>query len=251
MRVQLEIILVDAAPRLLPSYPEHLSDKAHASLVRLGVTVRCNTMVQEVGPGRVRIATGGGTEELHAATAFWAAGVAASPLAASLAAAAGIETDKSGRVRVNPDCSVGADPDLFAIGDMARFESNGRPLPGVAQVARQQGEFVGKLLCERFAARSNRRHFSYRDYGEMAVIGRVQAVAEVGGRSFTGFFAWLLWLLVHLAYLIGYANRLLVLIQWAWYYVTYGSNVRIITGETAHRALSDPAVERKQARRTR
>lgn len=216
------IVLVEAGPRILSSFSEKLSDAAKRSLERLGVEVRPNSMVSDVTPEGIRIAE----TFLPARTVLWAAGVRASPAAQWL----GIEGDRAGRIPVNQDCRVPGHENVFAIGDtMVLEDENGRPLPGVSQTAMQQGAYVARLIRAEIEGKSKPGPFRYRDKGSMATIGRAAAVASIKGLEFSGFVAWFLWLAVHIAYLIGFANRILTLTQWAWAYVTFQRGARIIT----------------------
>jgi NADH dehydrogenase len=225
-----QIVLVDAVERPLPTYPPELSEKAARSLRELGVQVLTGAMVKAIEPGAFAFERGGELECLPAENVFWAAGVKASPLGALAARDAGAQLDRQGRVLVNPDLSVGAHREIFVVGDLAHAEQDGKPLPGVAPVAMQQGRYVGRVLRERLAGRAPPPPFRYRDRGSMAVIGRTRAVADLNVLRFGGFLAWLTWLFVHLMYLVGFGSRLLVLVQWAWNYFTYNRSARLITG---------------------
>jgi NADH:quinone reductase (non-electrogenic) len=217
------VVLVEAAPRVLPAYPEELSGSARRQLERLGVEVRTGAPVSGIDD---RGAVAGG-ERLEAATVLWAAGVEASPLARSL----GAPLDRAGRVRVNTDLTVPGHPEVYVAGDLAFLEQDGRPVPGVAPAAIQQGRHAA-----RNALRALRGEpllpFRYRDKGLLATIGRGAAVAAVGRARLSGFPAWLAWLFVHIYFLIGFRNRLAVLLQWAWSYLTFERGARLIT-ETA------------------
>lgn len=216
------ILLVEAGPRILPAFSEKLSGAAQKSLEKLGVEVAVNSKVEDVTPHGIRM----GSNFLPARTVLWAAGVKASPAAEWL----GVEADRAGRVPVNSDCSVSGFPLVFAIGDtMLLKDEQGRPLPGVSQTAMQQGGYVARLLMARIEGRPAPGPFRYRDKGSMATIGRAAAVASIKGLEFGGLIAWLLWLVVHITYLIGFANRILTLIQWAWAYVSFQRGARIIT----------------------
>jgi len=235
---QTHILLLEGGPRVLAAYAEDLSRSAEIQLRRLGVDVRTSTMVTGVEPGAIRI----GETRIEAAAVLWAAGVAASPLGARL----GAPVDRAGRVLVEPDLSVPGHPEVFVIGDLAALkDDSGKMLPGVAPVAMQQGRFVAKLISQEVesgvpflthSARSgvgySRPRFRYWDKGSLATIGRAAAVAQFGKLHISGFIAWLAWLFVHILFLIGFRNRLLVFIQWAWSYVTYERGARLITGST-------------------
>jgi NADH dehydrogenase len=223
------ILLVEAGERILSTYPSELSAKAQRSLERLGVDVLTGAMVVGVEDGSLRLERGGRRDELRAFTILWAAGVHASPLGRRLAERTGAATDRQGRIFVERDLSLPGHPEIFVIGDLAQVEERpGEPLPAVAPVAMQAGRFVGREIGRRLAGEAPRA-FHYRDRGNLATIGRAAAVAELGRLRFSGFPAWVLWLLVHLMYLVGFANRVLVLFQWAWCYFTHNRTARLIT----------------------
>ncbi|HZP16795.1 MAG TPA: NAD(P)/FAD-dependent oxidoreductase [Terriglobales bacterium] len=217
------IILVEGAPRVLPGYPEDLSRSAERQLRRLGVDVRTSAMVSAVEPGRIQI----GDQYIPSTVTLWAAGVAASPLGRLLGAA----TDRAGRVEVEPDLSIPGHPEVFVIGDLASFRhtADGKPVPGVAPAAMQEGRWVAANIL-RDLRNKPRVPFRYRDKGTLATIGRAAAVANFGKLHLSGFLAWLTWLFVHLMYLVGFRNRVLVFIEWAWSYFTYQRSARLITG---------------------
>jgi NADH dehydrogenase len=217
------ILLIEGGPRLLAAYPEDLSHSAERQLRHLGVDVMTNAMVTSIEPGIVKV----GDHVYPSTVTLWAAGVAASPLGREM----GVETDKPGRVIVNRDLSVPGHPEVFVIGDLANFkdQKTGKPLAGVAPVAIQQGRFVAKNIA-RSVKGEPREEFHYWDKGTMATIGRAAAVADLGKLHFSGFIAWTMWLFVHLMYLVGFRNRLLVLIEWGWSYLTYQKSARLITG---------------------
>jgi NADH:ubiquinone reductase (H+-translocating) len=218
------ILLLEGGPRVLPAYPEDLSHSAEEQLRRLGVDVRTNTLVTQVEPGAVRY----GETRMVSPVILWAAGVAASPLGKKL----GTPCDRAGRVLVQSDLSLPGHPEVFVIGDLAAFkDETGKMLPGVAPVAIQEGKFVAKMI-RRDLQREPRQHFKYWDKGSLATIGRAAAVAQFGKIHISGFIAWLSWLFIHIFFLIGFRNRLLVFIQWAWSYVTYERGARLITGST-------------------
>ena len=226
------IMLVEAGDRVLGTYPEVLSAKALVSLERLGVNVRSSTMVTDITPLDVELTQrpAGGVERWPARTVLWAAGVQASPLAKALAAASGSELDRAGRIAVGADMSLAGRPEVFVLGDMASYShQGGQPLPGVAPVAIQQGQFVAKLIDARLRGKPAPA-FHYRDRGNMATIGKSSAVAEIGRLHFGGVLAWLMWLTVHLMQITAFRNRLLVLMQWGWNYFTYDRSARLITG---------------------
>lgn len=228
------IYLIEAGERLLMSFPPGLSDKAKAALEQLGVTVCLSSKVTTLTDERIVYEQEGKAVELLCRTTLWGAGVAASPLGKKLAAAAGAETDRQGRVKVQPDLTLPGHPEVFVVGDLAHFPTaDGRGLPGVAPVAMQQGAYVAKVIQSRLAGRAAPRPFKYRDKGSMAVIGRGAAVAHVGWAKLSGYFAWLAWLFIHLMYLVGFQNRLLVLFQWWWCYFSRNRAARLITGSNA------------------
>ena len=217
------IVLVEAGPRLLPALRPASSGTAAATLARLGVEVRVGTPVTDVDARGVSI----GGERLDARTVVWAAGVAASPLARSL----GVPLDRAGRVPVEPDLSIPGHPEVFVIGDLSVYtHQTGRPLPGLSPVAMQQGRAAARSIRATLAGHPRHR-FHYVDKGTMAVIGRSEAVAEIAGLRFSGLVAWLLWCFVHIFYLIGFRNRAIVMIEWAWAYLTYQRGARLITGD--------------------
>ena len=217
------IILIEGGHSVLPAYPARLRAFARRALERKGVSVWTDSLVTAVEPSRLRI----GDETVEAGTILWAAGVAASPLGQTL----GVETDKVGRVPVEPDLSVPGQPDVFVVGDLAVFrDAEGRELPGVAQVAMQQAAHAAANI-QRAIRGEVRRPFVYRNYGNLATIGRNSAVGDLGWLRFTGYFAWLFWLFVHIFQLIGFRNRLSVMTQWAFSYMTYQRAVRLITGQ--------------------
>ncbi len=219
---QARIILLEAGPRILTAYPEDLSAKAEQALKKLGVEVWTKSPVGAIEPGRVVVAG----KTIAAATVLWAAGVAASPLAQSLA----VELDRAGRVLVEPDLSIPGHPEVFVIGDLAAFlHQTGIPLPGVAPVAIQQGRQAARNII-RASGGEPTQPFFYKGRGNLATIGRAAAVADFGKVKFSGLLAWLLWLFVHIFSLIGFRNRLAVLFNWAWAYFTFQRAARLITG---------------------
>jgi NADH:ubiquinone reductase (H+-translocating) len=217
------IILLEGGPRILPAYSEDLSRSAEEQLKKLGVEVHTSALVTGIEPGTVEL----GQTRLPAAVVLWAAGVAASPLGRKLGAA----TDRAGRVLVNPDLSIPGHPEVFVVGDLAALkDEHGRWLPGVAPVAMQQGKATAHNIGRELRGEA-RRNFHYFDKGNLATIGRAAAVAQFGKLHISGFLAWLAWLFIHIFFLIGFRNRLIVLIQWAWSYFTYERGVRLITGD--------------------
>ena len=240
------ILLLEGTDRVLPTYPQDLSEKAKASLKRLGVTVRTETIVTDVTPKSVVVRSGDRIEQISTRTVLWAAGVQASPLGCALAERTGAELDRFGRVVVGPDLSLPNHPEIFIIGDLAHFShQKGQPLPGVAPVAKQQGRYVAQLVIKRFRGK-NLPPFRYRNYGNMATIGRAAAVADLGWIRFSGFVAWVAWLVVHLVNIIEFENRFLAVVQWAWNYFTRNRAARLITADASLRIMStDPALSRK------
>jgi NADH dehydrogenase len=219
-----KVVLIEASIQLLAAFPDRLSRHALRDLERLGVEVRFGKPVTAIAPDAVTV----GDEIIPANTIVWAAGVQASPLGRSL----GVELDRAGRVLINPDLSVPGHPEIFVIGDMASLKDTRRgPLPGVAQVAMQQGAWAAANIL-RAIERKPARAFRYRDLGNMATIGRNSAVADIRGLRLTGFVAWLAWAVVHILNLIGFRNRVLVALQWLWDYLTFQRGARLITGAT-------------------
>jgi NADH dehydrogenase len=217
------ILLLEGGPRVLPAYPEDLSRSAEQQLHHLGVEVRTHTMVTQIEPGAVRT----GETRMVAPVILWAAGVAASPLGKKL----GVPCDRAGRVLVQPDLSIPGHPEVFVIGDLASLKDhNGQQIPGLAPVAIQEGKYVAQLIRRELAGQP-RRDFRYWDKGSLATIGRSAAVAQFGKLHISGFIAWLAWLFIHIFFLIGFRNRVLVFIQWAWSYLTYERGARLITGD--------------------
>ena len=229
------VILIEAGPRILPSFPETLARRAMRDLEALGVTVWTSSPVTLVAANGVEV----GRERIETATTLWAAGVEASPLGKTL----GLATDRLGRIRVGPDLALADHPEVFVLGDQAHvLGPRGAPLPGLAPVAMQQGRFAARairreLQAERAASRRRtessgsekaRSAFSYRDRGQLATIGRSRAICDTGRLRFGGFAAWLFWLSVHIYFLVGFKNRLFVVIQWAWSYLSYGRGARLI-----------------------
>jgi NADH:quinone reductase (non-electrogenic) len=217
------ILLLEGGPRILPAYPEDLSQSAVEQLQRLGVEVQTSSLVTGIEPGAVRI----GEARIPAAVVLWAAGVAASPLGKRL----GVPVDRAGRVLVNPDLSIAGHPEVFVIGDLAALkDEHGKMLPGVAPVAMQEGTATAKNI-QRDLQHEPRQNFHYVDKGSLATIGRAAAVADFGKFHISGFIAWLSWLFIHIFFLIGFRNRIIVMIQWAWSYFTYERGARLITGD--------------------
>jgi NADH dehydrogenase len=223
---QARVVMIEAGPRVLAQFSPKLSASAERQLKALGVEVRTATKVKSIGRGRVDLESG---EIIVAENIIWAAGVSASPLTQTL----GVELDRAGRVKVSPDLSLPGHPEVFAIGDMALvLGEDGQPVPGVSPAAMQMARHVARLIENELllSGRSPRWPFQYRNKGTMAMIGRSAAVAKMGRFEFSGFPAWLAWLGVHLIFLIGFRNKMAVLLQWAYAYCTYKRGARIITG---------------------
>jgi NADH dehydrogenase len=234
---QARIVLVEAGERVLSSFPPSLSAKAERALAQLGVTTMLRSTVVGVDPDGVTLQHEDNSEYLPASTVIWAAGVRASALAGQLARAVGAEPDPAGRVTVESDLTLQGHPEVIALGDMVRVRGRDgevRQLPGVAPVAIQQGRYAGRLIANRVGGRET-PPFHYRDKGNLATIGRARAVADLNFVRVNGPLAWLLWLGVHLWYLIGFQNRLLVLLRWSFSFVTRGRGAQLITGAEADR----------------
>lgn len=226
------ILLVEGTDRVLSAYPPDLSAQAERALIRLGVRTLIRTTVTGVDPEAVTVRAGNRTDRIATHTVLWAAGVQASPLGRVLAERAGAILDRAGRVLVQPDLSVPGNPEIFVIGDLANFShQDGKPLPGVAPVAIQQGRYVAQLIRRRLEGGGAPEPFRYHDRGSLATIGRASAVADFGRIRFSGALAWLAWLVIHLMNLIGFENRLVVLLKWAYNYLTRNRGARLITGE--------------------
>ena len=216
-----KVILLEGTPNVLPSYPQDLSDKARRQLVRLGVNVRTGSRVTGIDADGVML----GEERIAAKTVIWAAGVAASPLGRSLA----VPLDRAGRVPVGADLSLAGHPEVFVIGDLAAATSDGTPVPGISPAAKQMGRYAARCILSRLRGQDV-KPFRYVDYGLLATIGRNAAVAMIGGLKISGYPAWLVWLFAHVYFLIGFRNRLVVLIDWAVAYWSFERNARIVAG---------------------
>jgi NADH dehydrogenase len=215
------VLLLEAGPRVLSNFPESLSEKARTQLERLGVEVRTGVPVAAIDDQGVQLGDG----RIAARTVLWAAGVAASPLARDL----GVPLDRAGRVIVMPDLSVPGHPEIFVAGDLASMQCDGKPVPGVAPAAKQMGRHVAHAIRARLRGRAS-PPFRYRDFGNLATIGRMAAVVDLHGFRFSGLFAWWFWLAAHVFFLIGFRNRMVVLIDWAQAYWSYQRSARIILG---------------------
>jgi NADH dehydrogenase len=219
---QARVMLLEAGPRILSTFAEELSQKAQRSLEHLGVEVKTQAAVTRISPEGVWL----GAEHLPARTTLWAAGVAASPLARSL----GVPVDRAGRIIVAPDLTLPDHEEVYVIGDLASFShQGGKPLPGLAPVAIQMGQAAARNIVRALKGQA-REAFHYRDKGTMATIGRAAGLAEMGKIKLSGFLGWLAWLFVHLLFLIGFRNRVLVVLEWVWLYWTFKRGARLITG---------------------
>jgi NADH dehydrogenase len=235
---QTRVILVEAGPRILPSFDDKLAARAMRDLESLGVQVWTHSRVTNVTEGGVSV----GNEHVAASTVLWAAGVRAADVGRTL----GATLDQVGRVKVNPDLTIPGHPEVFVLGDMARFEeTDGRLLPGVAFVAMQEGIYAADVVRKEVkrGAVAERAPFRYHDLGQLATIGRSRAVAEFGRLRLVGHFAWWFWLLVHIYRLSGFRNRLSVLVQWAWSYMTFGRGARLIVGKEWQAYSAPPRAE--------
>lgn len=224
------ILLLEAAPRVLPHFHPALSRRAEYSLLRLGVRSMLNVRVSDISESGVTAIGDHGEFRIPTRTVIWAAGVTASPFCDVLARRANAKLEDNGQVIVEPDCSLEEHPEIFVIGDLASFSHDGRHLPGVAQVAIQQVRYVARVIRKRLRGETEPEPFHYFDKGQMAVIGRGRAVAQAGPLRVSGFFAWLAWLFIHLIYIAEFSNRLFVLIRWCYLYVSFRRGSRLITG---------------------
>ncbi|WP_368563181.1 NAD(P)/FAD-dependent oxidoreductase [Pseudoxanthomonas sp. UTMC 1351] len=230
--------LIEAGPRVLASFPESLSEKARQQLSKLGVEVSTGVPVTDINEDGYRL----GDELIAAKTVVWAAGVAASPLARSLK----VPLDRAGRVLVQPDLSVPGHPDIFVAGDLAAVTSDGKPVPGVAPAAKQMGRHVAGTIQARLAGTAT-APFRYKDYGNLATIGRMAAVVDFGRLKFSGALAWWFWLAAHVFFLIGFRNRIAVLLNWAWAYWSYQRGARIILGDQGKTGEDDQSRSTREA----
>jgi len=225
------IVLMEGGPRVLGPYPEDLSEKAEKLVKKLGVEVMLGAMVTNIDEHGVSYTRGGTSSTIRARTVLWAGGVTATPFARRVAERLNAETDQSGRFKVNSDLTVPGHPEIFVLGDLALSSNQqGHQLPGVAQVAIQGGRYAGKTIKARLAGRAM-PPFKYFDKGDMAVIGRAAAVANIFGFHVSGFIAWFVWAFIHLLYIVEFQSRIMVLIQWGMQYVTFSRSARLITGE--------------------
>jgi NADH:ubiquinone reductase (H+-translocating) len=228
------VLLLEGGPKILPPYPDTLSEHARTDLTNLGVEVRTGALVSDIGPHHVKV----GDETIHAHTILWAAGNAASPLGRDLST----RLDRAGRVPVEPDLSVEGHREIFVVGDLAAVTTDGKPVPGVAPAAMQMGALAAKNI-RRDLEQRERLAFRYRNKGDLATIGRYRAIADLGRVQLTGSIAWWFWLFLHIMYLAGFRNRLSVLVEWAYSYFTYERGARLITGSSvAVEPSSEPPV---------
>lgn len=239
------IVLVDGGPRILPSFAQDLSVKADNQLQELGVSIRCNLMVDSLDQDGVTVKDKqGGHHRMQAKTVLWAAGVAVSDFAKQLVKRTGAPTDKLGRIKVDEHLNVPNYPDIFVIGDLAYYlDKKGKPLPGVAQVAMQGGSYAAKVISQRLGGDPDIRPFKYFNKGELAVIGRAAAVADVFGVHLSGLIAWLVWVFIHILYIVEFQSRIVVMVQWGFLYLTYNRGARLITGSTALKSVSNPQTD--------
>jgi NADH dehydrogenase len=252
-----QIILLDGASRVLMAFPEDLARKAVLSLAKLGVKTRMGAMVHEVTRDGISYESNGYTQTLATKTVIWAGGVTVSPLAKTLAQRTGAETDRGGKIRVNPDLTIANFPDIYVVGDMAlSIDSHGKPLQGVAQVAMQGGAYAAKSIVRKVKGKPKPAPFNYFDKGNLAVIGRAAAVANVFGIHLSGLPAWLVWAFIHLAYIVEFQSRLVVFMKWAIQDLTFSRGSRLITGvaptdfnfnhAVAEHSSVEPTVEKKR-----
>ncbi len=237
-----KILLLEGGPRVLPAYPPDLSAQAEKSLVKLGVRPRTNVRVTQIDAEGVTVSGG---ERIATRTVLWAAGVKSSELGQVLKDHAGATLDREGRVIVGPDLSIPGHPEIFVIGDLAHYERDGIPLPGVAPVAMQEGRYVARVIRNRLKGHET-KPFHYFDKGSLAVIGRKSAVVQIGRLHMHGLIAWLIWLFVHLMYLVGFSNRFIVFFRWGIQYLTFDRGARLITGTTPAPAPMESEMPVKQ-----
>ena len=237
-----QIMLMEGGPRILPAFPEDLSAKAERLVKKLGVDVLKGVMVTNIDRDGVTYRRGEDTKQLAARTVLWAGGVTATEFGRKLAQRTSAESDRGGRIKVNPDLTVPNFPDIYVIGDLGlAFREDGRPLPGVAQVAIQGGAYAAKAIRKRLAGEKQLKPFRYFDKGDMAVIGRAAAIANIFGIHISGLPAWLVWLFVHLMYIVEFQSRVLVFIQWGFEYLTFSRGARLITGVAATDSVAQPS----------
>jgi NADH dehydrogenase len=229
---QARILLLDGSSRVLPPFAPELSAKAEQQLIRIGVRPRVGVRVVDVDQRGVTVETAEGREHIASRTVIWAAGVHASPFGEVLALRAGAKLERNGQVSVGKDLTLDGHPEIFVIGDLARaVNREGKAVPGVAQVAMQEGAYSARVIQNRLAGKPVPDPFSYFDKGQLAVIGRAAAVAEIGKFKVSGLLAWMIWLFIHLMYIVEFSNRILVFIHWGFLYLTFNRGARLITGE--------------------
>lgn len=253
-----QIILLDAAPRVLMTFPEDLADHAVRSLAKLGVQIKMGAMVHELTQDGISYQTDGSTQTLSTKTVIWAGGVTVTPLTKTLAQRTRAETDRGGKIKVEPDLTIANFPDIYVVGDMAfSVDNHGQPLPGVAQVAMQGGAYASKAIVRKVKGKPQPKRFNYFDKGNIAVIGRAAAVADPFGVHLWGLPAWIVWAFIHLAYIVEFQSRVLVFIQWAIQDVTFNRGSRLITGAAptdfnfnhavaGEKPASEPPAEKKK-----
>ena len=240
------IILVEGGPRVLAGYPEDLSAKAEKLVSHLGVEIRKNTFVTEIDSRGISYKEGNAVKRLDAKTILWTGGVTATSFGRRVAQCTSAETDKTGKIKVLPDLTIPNFPDIFVVGDLAYVVQDGHPVPGVAQPAIQEGRYAAEVILSRLRKESKPAPFHYFDKGDMAVIGRAAAVANVFGLHISGLLAWLTWLFIHLMYIVQFQSRVQVFIQWGFEYLTFSRGARIITGPTP--AQVEEAIAQGQSR---
>jgi NADH dehydrogenase len=237
------IILMEGGPRVLPAFPEDLSARGERLVTRLGVEVKKGVMVTHIDAKGVTYKSGDDSKRLPAKTVLWAGGVTTNAFGRKLGERTHAETDRHGRIKVNPDLTVPSYPDIFIVGDLAlSLGEDGKPLPGVAQVAIQGGAYAAKTIRARLKGKRDTKPFHYFNKGDMAVIGRAAAVANIFGLHLAGLLAWLTWLFVHLIYIVEFQSRVLVFVQWGFEYLTFSRGARLITGIAATDSLEKPGV---------
>jgi NADH dehydrogenase len=238
-----QIILMEGGPRVLAAFPEDLAARAEKAVSKLGVNVMKGVMVTNIDGQGVTFRRGEVTERLAAYTVLWAGGVMATAFGKKLAERTKAETDKSGRIKVNADMTIPGYPDIFLVGDLANAtDKDGKPLPGVAQVAIQTGAFAAKTIRARIAGEKAPGAFHYFNKGDLAVIGRASAVANIFGFHLSGVLAWLVWLFIHLIYIVQFRSRVMVFVQWGFEYLTFSRGARLITGAAATDSIRQPGV---------
>lgn len=235
------ILVLDGGQRPLSTYPQDLSKSAEKQLTRLGARVRTGVTVTSVDEDGVMLKTANGVEHIASHTVLWAAGVAVTEFARTLAKRTSAETDRAGHIKVAPDLTVPNFPDIYIVGDLALINGkNGKPLPGVAQVAMQSGSYAARAITRKAEGKPPAPPFSYFNKGDIAVIGRAAAVADIFGVHVSGFLAWLVWLFIHLLYIVEFQSRILVLIEWGFLYLTFNRGARLITGMAANKSIGKP-----------